>query len=81
MKNIFQLLKSMYFVSWSTKKPMLAKLQRFYLFEPLSALPFKMVTHTLKSLQHLMNDFRSVSDHFETISIKVVKGTTQFMCQ
>ena len=30
----------------------------------------EMVGHTLKSLQHLLQDFQSVSDHFETLYIK-----------
>ena len=33
----------------------------------------EMVGHTLKSLQHLLQDFQSVPDHFETLYIKRVK--------
>ena len=34
-----------------------------------------MVRHTLKVLQHLLQVFKSVSDHFETLCIKGLKET------
>ena len=33
-----------------------------------------MVRHTLKILQHLLQDFQSVSDHFGTLCIKWLSG-------
>ena len=42
----------------------------FTIPQPFSAQCPKMVRHTLKNLQHLLQDFLSVSDHFGTLCIK-----------
>ena len=39
-----------------------------------------MVRHTLKVLQHLLQVFKSVSDHFGTLCIKGLKETDLQIC-
>ena len=42
-----------------------------------------MVRHTLKILQHLLQDFKNVSDHFGTLRIKGLKdvfGSPSHIC-
>ena len=50
------------------------------MFQPLNAWCPKMVRHTLKILQYLLQDFCSVSDHFQTLFIQsfIWLGKTYF---